>query len=647
MSDGVPQPLRKSLGSLAAPRQGREGDPSRRVKLESLFQDSSAWRWVANCCVEDSRDLMLVHGARELEGSTLRSYAATGVTIAGASCVPAVLGVLDESDCHNAETRQLWTLRFRMPRSQWDVLSRDGRRPPYVNPGVHTRLLSCAESLGLLRALSPFELPASPTRCVLHPHLVSILIGTYDDMNPEAPLVEIDTDDQGADRCLTDLAADPHIWDGRLLLVAVPPLPVKVEECLTMLTHPEIFAEADDDDDSNDDPDVPISQIIRDHKQWGAFSHAAASVEIAKAFNDQLVHAERWKNEIAVSTLMQKAMRRLSSCFKQTDCANLLTRYCATANSVEVRPAPCSTLAPSAETQPVAANMDPSDDEENDVARPVATTPSTPPHRPNRKRLPDGDAKRAKGNGTVNKKQKKKKPKRGSDTDEDDDDDDDEQSSSSSVSEPSEEEDEDEEECEEDESSGEDDKEETESTANRERQQQQQPQQPQPKPQIPKHKAGQLSAEAAYQLPSHVPDAQRFLNAIGAHRSSFSTTRFEAMEQDIYAITLSERPAPGVAEAAAYNRLLGHAVSCLEDLLEERRPDHCVLMPRAEALAARKATELATRVCETTLPQLDEAIDKLKVLREQTRASLAGGPPAGGAPTNDLPANGLPADGRA
>ena len=411
------------------------------------------------------------------------------------------------------------------------------------------------------------------------------------------------------------------------------------------MTHLETFATKGDEksgdgsgdglgDGSGDEFDVPFSQIIHDHERWGAPFEAAASAAIAKAFNDRNPQTVHWTGAIAVATLTQKALHSLSECSVRSACAALLTRYCANAHKREAAsvPPPSSSVAlkpgadvkepppPPHQGKPAQSSrrLDPSDteDDDDDDGRAPRPAPAVPASlsKANRKR-PAAAEEEANGRATakpaaaaappVAAVHKRKKP-RGLD----DSSDADEASSSSSVAATSEEEDES---SKGDDSDREpedgDDEEEDEAAA-------------EPVP-PPKARTAPLAA-AAYQVPSHVPDAQRFLDVIDAHRSSFSTTRCEAMERDACAITLSANPAPGVAEAAAYNRLLGHALSCLEDLLEERRPDHCVLMPRAEALAARAAVERATQLCEATLPQLDDAIAKLQALRDQGSRALLG-----------------------
>ena len=618
-----------TLGSLAAPRSGRRADAQphqQTVKLNSLFgsasygpSGASEWVWKNNMDVVDSRDLCSAGDGWLLpvfqKTSGVRSFAATGVTIAGTSCVPAVLGVMDATkdvaSVSDDKVIQLWTLRFRMPRSQWEA-ELEGREWTHKNPGTLVRLLPREESLALLRALTPFALPTPSERWVLHPHLVSILIGTFDGMHPEAALVEVDPQPPNAVG-VADPTRHPHIWDGRLLLVAVPPLPAGVEECLTMLTHLETFAsKADYDADSGDEFDVPISQIIQDHGRWGAPFEAAASATIAKAFNDQLPHTARWVDELAVSTLTRNAVRSLSNCSVQNDCAALLARYCATTTSPIAVPNPRADARkppppPPPPPQLSVRRLDPSDSEDDDASRPAPPVPASL-STASRKRPAEASANTTTTKPAAAAAHKKKKKAADASTDEEG------SSSSSAVSEASEEED--------DESGDDSDREEDDDEQEDEAAMRAEP--VPPPPPAARGQAAPLSAEAAYQLPSHVPDAQRFLDVIDAHRSSFSTTRFEAMQRDACAITLSANPAPGLAEAAAYNRLLGHAVGCLEDVLEERRPDGCVLLPRAEARAARGAAERATQLCEATLPQLDDAIAKLQALRDQGRHALLG-----------------------
>ena len=131
-----------------------------------------------------------------------------------------------------------------------------------------------------------------------------------------------------------------------------------------------------------------------------------------------------------------------------------------------------------------------------------------------------------------------------------------------------------------------------------------------------------------YQIPSHEPDARRFMNLIDAHPSSISELRRTSIAADCDVVSTSS-----LVKHAAYNRLLSHALGLLEDVLEERRPDRCALVPKEEALAAKKAARRALDLCDRTLPELDDTIAKLEALREQARASLMG-------IANDLPALG-------
>jgi hypothetical protein len=486
----MPLVFDRTLGELSVPRLDRKLAAAR-VRLDDLFADG----W--NC-----DDL-------PTDGPCCSCVVAidTGV------CTPAILTIRDDEE---------WLLWLRMPRTTW-------QQRKACPTKLWTRRLSNDESGRLLESLQPSIVNGGD---VLHPHLVSALLGI---LSVEQNLVH-------------GSAPIPAVSPVTLRLVAVPPQPPALEQCLTVLTHSKAFVVPDEDDEA----DVPLTQRITDHVVWGAPSNGAATAALAKAFNDE------HDNLQSVLTLCCQPSVSLAHILgpssTQEVAMKALVRYATGA------PAPVVAMPVMTKTSELA----PSDDDDDSKPRVVPTFPteaaSLPPKPKKRKRKDDSD---------------------------DSDNDDDASESSSSVSGVSEEED--------DESEEEDEEEENEPVKDDD------------------------SEHTTIPSASHSHDAERLATLLKTHGESFSTLRRNA------ALKACQEVAKG--DNTSYSTLLSYAVGFLEDAMEERRPDNCVLIPATEAAATRAAATRLLRHTEKELPGVAQTLaalteaceDATLVLKQHTK----------------------------
>ena len=648
----------KLLGISSVPRHARKVAHSNRVRLDKLCPnvgyETQRGSWV--CC---SSNYCANYYCARLLGPEVR--ASCVVNIDTGSCTPAVLTVARDMES-NVPLAQL---RFRLPRSTWDTWKLH-EKVPNDQPCVFVRLLDLKDTRELLHSLEPVDLRFDDD--VLHPHLASMLVGlhrlcpqTNRSLHTNGTFASLGAD-HGVDKLSLALG---------LTLVAVPPLPSAVEQCFTLLTHPSTYARDFDDLDGESDtePDVPILQRIGSHAAWTARSEAASSSAIAKMFNDAL-------NDI--KALVQKnpsPYDSLQHIFNSADCdirasqtvmRQVLQRYCeqhpfsadvaatkapskatdksGTKNPAASASASASAAAPSKAPEPPpppAADLAPSDEDEDVALARVALAPPAALTAQNRKRAAtNGDKRRS-----VAKDAKRAKPgkqratDKASDDDESDSDAEEDESDSSSVTKESEEEDDDDSDEDDDDSDEEEEEDESEDESEDEDERtEQRATQSAPAPAAPAQQppAQAQQAALAWQEPCHRGVAMRLADLFSKHGDNFPELRVKCVKDACSVLTgWHDRPdrqsaseataaSGGVARAEAYNRLLSFTMSCLEDVLEERRPDRCVLVPRDDVAEMREAWRRATQLCETTLPQVDAAIAKLTELRDGGRATLLG-----------------------
>ena len=559
----------KLLGACSVPRHARKVAADRRVRFDRLCASNGLnkdWCW--------SSDAPAACGGG----------ASCVVNIDTGSCTPAIL------TCASAAEPSLLLLRFRLPRSTWDAWRADVG----CGGGVFLRRLDADESRWLLHAVEPMDFTA---KAVLHPHLASMIVGTRQAAVKAASLCAAATD------AWADAQQRP-----RLLLVAVPPQPSATEQCFTLLTHPSSYADAENSSDT--EADVPILQRIHRHGLWDARSEAASSNEIAKMFNDALPVVEALVHSggapLSLKGVFAEAVTDIRAGQKQAQ--RCWQRYCtahplATTPAGAAPPAPPRPSAPPAPQRPPTAgaaaaagagrtDLVPSDeDDEVCVARDTVRKRAATNDDPKKKKCAKPAAATA--------KKPRRASKRASDSDSSDSDDEDDESDSSSVTKESEE-DEDEE----------DDDSEIATVAS-----------------CGTAAAAAAAAAASWQEPCHRSVARRMQCVLAKHADHFPDLRVKDAQRACDAL-LQTQNASGVegarARAEAYNELLGVAVSCLEDLVEERRPDRCVLIPRDEATAMRNSWRRChAHLCETAVPQLDAAIAKLTALRDAPLARAA------------------------
>lgn len=544
-------------------------------------------------------------------------------------------------------------LTLRMPRGVAQRLA--GPKDTHGMPSdaiAYTRKLTAVEARQWLSECKGVAVPSMDAwhakEHVFHPHLMTVLHGCTQTQHFENtwthahPIGDFD---------VTTCTA--HV-------VVVPPRPVVVEEGFARIGHPSTFAQphhraagasSGEQSDSSEEPDVPLTHVIQRPELWDAHSKAAASKEMAQALNGD---AARYLEGMAMTgrrTMSEMVVLFVAAAARTQDAAFAVQkRYCAWANACAQAQAPqvhpksvakapaakapaakapaakASTAKPTSKAngksdastappqplRPRGLALSPSDSEDEafSVAAPVVAASSNASKRSLDADGAGGSASRGAAQQT---KAKKKKTAIGASGDEEV------ESNASSDDEvgdeTSEEADSDDDEEEDDDEDYEDeDEDEDKASTNT--------------PALvdcfpPRPVFSKCSEGVTYQLPSHAADAQRFWNIIETHGSSFSAACAITVASDCKPL-INETPAPELFKAAAYNRLLGHALGCLEDVLEERRPDQCALVPRAEALAARQAAARAVDLCDRTLPQLDDAIAKLEALRTQARAALVG-----------------------
>ena len=136
-----------------------------------------------------------------------------------------------------------------------------------------------------------------------------------------------------------------------------------------------------------------------------------------------------------------------------------------------------------------------------------------------------------------------------------------------------------------------------------------------------------MPAHVYYQMDAQRALVLRFRDLIASHGDHFSETRVKdalrACEPFLPPTSDTAFDGPSqVARRVGYDELLGFAVSCIQDLLEDRRPDRCVLLPRDKVKAMNVAYERCQQMCETTMPRLDDVIASLTELRDRSRAAL-------------------------
>jgi hypothetical protein len=350
----------------------------------------------------------------------------------------------------------------------------------------------------------------------------------------------------------------------RLRLVALPPQPPALEQCLTVLTHRRAFVVSEEDDEA----DVPLTQRITDHVVWGAPSNGTATSALAKAFNEEYASLQSLLKRCGQTSASLANV--LGSASTQDVAIKVFVRY--TTNA----PTPVAAV-PAMATPPKVSELAPSDDDDDAPPRVLPTFP--------KQNLPS--------TSSINQTTPKKR-KRRDDDDDDSDDDDDASESSSSVSGVSEEEDDDSEEDDEDEQAKNDDD------------------------------SDHTTVHAANTNPStsHRHDAERLATLLKTHGESFSTLRRNA------ALAACQAAAKG--DDDSFSTLLNYAVGFLEDAMEERRPDSCVLVPATEAAAARAAatrllthTEKELPAVAQTLAALTEACgDAALVLKQHTKNAI-------------------------
>lgn len=490
----MPLVFDRTLGELSTPRLDRRlaaAATDRRVRLDDLFSDALS-QWTLDEYVPN-------------DGASRSCVVAidTGV------CTPAVLTIRDDGE---------WLLWLRMPRTTWQQRKSSPAE-------LWTRRLSNDDANRLLGCLQPSIADGSG---VLHPHLVSTLLGI---LNANQTLF---------DTILGE--SEPSISSVRLRLVALPPQPPALEQCLTVLTHRKAFVVSEEDDEA----DVPLTQRITDHVVWGAPSNGAANAALAKTFNDEYANLQSLLKRCSQPSVSLAHV--LGPASVQNVAMEALVRY-VTQASAPVAAAPTMMMSPSK-----TSGLAPSDDDDDDDPRP-RVVPTFPKQ----------------ASSSVHTKTVPKKRKRKDDSDDSDDDDD--ASESSSVSGVSEEEDDD---------SEEDDDEENEPA---------------------KDDDSERTTVHAPTAPSHRHDAERLATVLKTHGESFSKLRRDA------ALAACQQVAKG--ESGAYGTLLSYAVGFLEDAMEERRPDSCVLVPAAEAAAARAAATRLLTHTERELPAVAQTLATL------------------------------------